>query len=207
MSLTPSTMIQLGTQAPDFALPDVRTGKTVSLSDFSDRQSLLVVFMCAHCPYVKLVEKQLASIGSDYTRLGMGMVTISANDADAYPDDAPQKLKEQADRLNFVFPYLYDETQQTARDYEAACTPDLFLFDAERRLVYRGQLDDARPGNGRPVTGKNLRAAISAILSGLPPSGAQQPATGCNIKWKPGHAPESSNRAVSDEKGARSAEV
>ena len=190
MSLTPSTMMELGTKAPAFALPDVRTGKTVTLSDFSDKQSLLVVFMCAHCPYVKLVEKQLAAIGSDYEPLGLGIVAISANDAEAYPDDAVEKLKEQAYRLNFVFPYLYDETQQTAKAYQAACTPDLFLFNTQRKLVYRGQLDDARPGNGKPVTGKNLRAAISAIISGTPVSATQLPATGCNIKWKPGNAPE-----------------
>jgi peroxiredoxin len=190
MSLTPSTMMNLGTPAPDFALPDVRTGKTITLSDFANRQSLLVVFMCAHCPYVKLVEKQLAIIGSDYEPLGLGMVAISANDAEAYPDDAPEKLKEQADRLNFTFPYLYDETQQTAKAYQAACTPDVFLFDAQHRLVYRGQLDDARPGNGKPVTGKHLRAAISALLSGTPVSKTQLPSTGCNIKWKPGNEPE-----------------
>jgi peroxiredoxin len=190
MSLTPSTMMELGTTAPDFALPDVRTGKIVRRSDFSENKLLLVVFMCAHCPYVKLVEKKLASIGQDYHDLGLGMVAISANDAEAYPDDAPEKLKEQADRLNFVFPYLYDETQETARAYRAACTPDIFLFDVQRNLIYRGQLDDARPGNGKPVTGKNLRAAISAALSGFPVSPEQLPATGCNIKWKPGNTPD-----------------
>lgn len=190
MSLTPSTMMELGTPAPDFALPDVRTGKTVRRDDFAEHKLLLIVFMCAHCPYVKLVEKKLAAIGHDYADLGLATVAISANDAEAYPDDAPEKLKKQAERLNFTFPYLYDETQQTAKTYHAACTPDIYLFDAQRQLVYRGQLDDARPGNGKPVTGKHLRAAISAVLSGTPVSPVQLPATGCNIKWKPGNTPE-----------------
>jgi len=190
MSLTPSTMMELGTKAPDFALPDVRTGKTIQLSDFSEQKLLLVVFMCAHCPYVKLVEREISDIGRDYQDIGLGMVAISANDAANYPDDAPEKLKAQANRLNFVFPYLYDETQQTAQAYRAACTPDLFLFNTDRKLVYRGQLDDARPGNGNPVTGKDLRAAINTVLSGFPISAEQLPATGCNIKWKSGNTPE-----------------
>lgn len=190
MSLTPSTMMELGTLAPDFALPDVRTGKTIRLSDFAEQKLLLVAFICAHCPYVKLVEKKLAAIGHDYHDIGLGMVAISANDADAYPDDAPEKLKEQAERLKFVFPYLYDETQETARTYHAACTPDLYLFDARRHLIYRGQLDDARPGNGKPVTGKHLCSAITAGLSGTPVNPEQLPATGCNIKWKPGNTPD-----------------
>jgi peroxiredoxin len=190
MSLTPSTMMNLGTKAPDFALPEVRTGKLVKLSDFADKEVLLVVFMCAHCPYVKLVEKEFAGIGRDYQNRHFGMVAISANDAIHYPDDAPPKLKEQAERLGFVFPYLYDETQQAAKAYRAACTPDIFLFNAQRELVYRGQLDNARPGNGKPVTGQNLRAAIECLYEGTPMPVTQLPATGCNIKWKPGNAPE-----------------
>lgn len=190
MSLTPSTMMELGTKAPDFALPEVRTGDIVKLSDFAGQEVLLVVFMCAHCPYVKLVEKELAAVGRDYSGQSFGMVAISANDASGYPDDAPPKLKEQAERLGFVFPYLYDETQKTAQAYRAACTPDIFLFNKQRKLIYRGQLDDARPGNGKPVTGQNLRAAITAVLTGSPLLENQQPATGCNIKWKPGNAPE-----------------
>ncbi|MDK2858208.1 MAG: hypothetical protein PWQ29_715 [Verrucomicrobiota bacterium] len=189
MSLTPSTMMELGTQAPEFALPDVRTGETVRLSDFADKDALLVVFMCAHCPYVKLVESELAAIGRDYLPRNMGMVAISANDAESVPEDAPPKLKEQAERLGFVFPYLYDETQQTAKAYHAACTPDIFLFNAQRELVYRGQLDDARPGNGKPVTGRDLRAAIECLYEGRPLPAQQFPSTGCNIKWKPGNEP------------------
>lgn len=190
MSLTPSTMMDLGTHAPDFALPDVRTGEIVKLNDFADKEVLLVVFMCAHCPYVKLIESELASIGRDYMHRSFGMVAISANDATNYPDDAPPKLKEQAEQFGFVFPYLYDETQTTARAYRAACTPDIYLFNRQRELVYRGQLDDARPGNGKPVTGQNLRVAIECLYEGTPMPVTQLPATGCNIKWKPGNAPE-----------------
>lgn len=190
MSLTPSTMMELGTPAPDFALPDVRTGNIVRLSDFADKEILLIVFMCAHCPYVKLVEPELAAIGRVYQNRSFTMIAISANNADAYPDDAPAKLKEQAERLSFVFPYLYDESQKTALAYRAACTPDIFLFNAQRELAYRGQLDDARPGNGKPVTGRDLRAAIECLFKGDPVSAEQLPATGCNIKWKPGNTPE-----------------
>jgi peroxiredoxin len=190
MSLTPSTMMKLGTVAPDFSLPDVRTGETVSLSDFADKEVLLIVFICAHCPFVKLIEGELAAIGRDFRNRSFGMVAVSSNDAENYPEDAPPKLKEQAGRLGFVFPYLYDEDQTMAKAYRAACTPDIFLFDASRKLVYRGQLDDARPGNGKPVTGKNLRVAIEALYEGKPVPELQIPATGCNIKWKPGNAPD-----------------
>lgn len=190
MSLTPSTMLKLGTRAPDFSLPDVCSGQTVSLSDFSDNDALLVIFMCAHCPFVKLVESELAAIGKDYADRGLGMVAISANDAGNYPDDAPERLKEQAERLGFTFPYLYDESQETAKTYRAACTPDIYLYDKDRKLAYRGQLDDARPGNGKPVNGKNLRAAIDSVLAGDEVTESQLPATGCNIKWKPGNEPE-----------------
>ena len=189
MSLTPSTMMELGTPAPDFCLPEVIDGKPVQLSDFNDKPALLVVFICAHCPFVKLVEQELAAIGKYYQELGLGMVAISANDAGCYPDDSPDKLAEQAGRLGFVFPYCYDEEQSVAHDYRAACTPDIYLFDTGRKLVYRGQIDDARPGNEKPVTGKDLRAAIDAVLAGKPVSQDQYPATGCNIKWKPGNEP------------------
>ncbi len=189
MSLTPSTMMKLGTRAPDFSLPDVQSGGLVSLDDFSDKPVLLVIFMCAHCPYVKLVEEELASIGRDFQGRGVGIVAISANDAENYPDDTPAKLREQAERLDLVFPYLHDESQETAKAYGAACTPDLFVFNADRELVYRGQLDDARPGNDKTVTGKNLRTALECLLEGKPVPEQQIPATGCNIKWKPGNEP------------------
>ncbi len=189
MSLTPSTMMELGTRAPDFALPDVCTGQTVSLNDFTGSRALLIVFMCAHCPFVKLVEKELAAIGREFKERGLGMAAISANDAENFPEDAPAFLQAQAERLGFTFPYLYDETQQTAKAYRAACTPDLYLFDAEMKLVYRGQLDEARPGNDKPVTGANLRAAIDSVLNGEEVTESQLPATGCNIKWKRGSEP------------------
>ncbi len=190
MSLTPSTMLELGTRAPDFSLPDVCTGQTVNLRDFSEKGALLVIFMCAHCPFVKLVEEELSAIGREFQEQGLGMVAISTNDAENYPDDAPELLKEQADRLGFTFPYLYDESQEAAKAYRAACTPDLYLFDKDMKLVYRGQLDDARPGNEKPITGKNLRAAINAVLAGEEVTESQLPATGCNIKWKPGNTPD-----------------
>ncbi len=190
MSLTPSTMMELGTRAPDFALPDVRTGQTVSLADFEGGNGLLVIFMCEHCPFVKHVETEFAKIGTDYKDQGLGIVGISANDDENYPDDAPEKLAEQAEDVGFVFPYCHDNSQETAKAYRAACTPDLFLFDENLELVYRGQLDDSRPGNDQPVTGNDLRAAIDALLSGEPISEDQYPAVGCNIKWKPGSEPD-----------------
>ena len=190
MSLTPSTMMKLGTRAPDFALPDVRTGQLVSLADFDDCKGLLVLFICAHCPYVIHVEAELARIGTDYGDKGLGIVAISANDNENYPDDTPDKLAEQAERLGFVFPYCHDGSQETAKAYRAACTPDLFLFDEKLELVYRGQLDDSRPGNDLPMTGTDLRSAIDAILTEQPVTGDQYPAVGCNIKWKPGNEPD-----------------
>lgn len=190
MSLTPSTMLELGTRAPDFELRDVSTGQIISLSDFEGGKGLLVLFMCAHCPFVKHVETEFARIGTDYEGQGLGIVGISANDAENYPDDAPEKLAEQADRVGFVFPYLHDDSQATAKAYRAACTPDIFLFDENLELVYRGQLDNSRPGNDQPVTGKDLRAAIDALLAGEPISEDQYPAVGCNIKWKPGNEPD-----------------
>ncbi|NMG10619.1 thioredoxin family protein [Brasilonema sp. UFV-L1] len=189
MALTASTMLPLGTQAPDFHLPDVVSGHTISLSTFTDKKALLVMFICQHCPFVKYVKVELAQLGKDYVNHGLGIVAISANDAKNYPDDAPEFLKAMAIELNFKFPFCYDESQEIAKAYTAACTPDFFLFDAKRQLVYRGQLDDSRPSNGKPVTGADLRAAIDAVLAGERVAGDQQPSIGCNIKWKPGNEP------------------
>ncbi|MGA8041483.1 MAG: thioredoxin family protein [Terracidiphilus sp.] len=184
MALTESTMLALGTEAPDFALPDVVTGKTVRLGDFRDRKAMLVLFICTHCPYVKHIEKGLAQLGRDYKDKPVAIVAISSNDAANYPDDAPAGLKKQAETLGFTFPYLYDESQEVARAYKAACTPDIFLFDSARKLIYRGQFDRSRPGNGIPVTGEDLRAAFDAALAAKPQASVQQPSIGCNIKWK-----------------------
>ncbi len=189
MSLTPSSMLPLGTMAPPFKLPEVTSGQTVTLDDFAGRDVLLVMFICRHCPYVQHIEKELARIGRDYERKSLGIVAISANDADGYPEDAPPGLKTQAQTAGFGFPYLYDESQAVAKAYSAACTPDFFVFDKGRRLVYRGQLDDSRPGNGKPLTGNDLRAALDAVLIGQPIKIKQKPSTGCNIKWKPGTPP------------------
>lgn len=190
MAKTASTMVQLGMTAPDFSLPEVVSGRTVSLNDFRDKKALLVMFICRHCPYVKHVERELARLGSDYQKKDIGIVAISSNDAETFPEDSPQSLKEMAQQLGFTFPYCHDATQQVAKAYEAACTPDFFLFDKNRRLVYRGQLDDSRPDSGKPVTGKDLREAIDAVLSDRPVTSDQKPSLGCNIKWKPGNEPE-----------------
>ena len=184
MALTPSTMLALGTRAPDFRLPDVVSGKTISLATFSGTRALLIMFICKHCPYVVHVREELARLGRDYATKDIGIVAISANDAASYPDDAPEQLAAMAKALKLAFPFCYDERQETAKAYTAACTPDFFLFDAMRTLVYRGQLDDSRPGNGKPVNGRDLRAAIDAVLAGKPVSQDQQPSVGCNIKWK-----------------------
>jgi len=189
MALTPSTMLALGTKAPDFSLPDVVTGKTISLSGLASKRALLVMFICRHCPYVKHVEKELVKLGRDYGKKDIEIIGVSANDAEAYPDDSPDMLKEYARQEGFAFPLCYDESQATAKAYSAACTPDFFLFGADRELVYRGQLDDSRPGNGKPATGKDLRAAIDLQLSGNPVSKEQTPSMGCNIKWKAGNEP------------------
>ena len=186
MALTESVMKELGTPLPAFSLPDVVTGRLVSPADYADRKALLVMFICRHCPYVKHVEQELAKIGRDYQGKSVGIIAISSNDAESYPEDAPESLKEQALKLGFVFPYCYDESQEVARAFQAACTPDFFLYDADRKLVYRGQLDDSRPGNGKPVTGRDLRAAIYAVLEGRPVPVDQRPSAGCNIKWKAG---------------------
>jgi len=190
MVLTRSTMLGLGTKAPDFSLPDVVSGKTISLKDFSDKKALLVMFICRHCPYVKHVQEELARIGKDYENKELGIVAISSNDTETHPDDSPENLKRQAEELSFNFPYCYDESQAVAKAYTAACTPDFFLFDKKRKLVYRGQLDDSRPENFKPVTGKDLREAIDNLLADKPVSQEQKPSAGCNIKWKPGNEPD-----------------
>lgn len=184
MALTESTMLELGSIAPEFALTEVVTGKIVRREDFRGSKALLVMFICAHCPYVKHIEKGLAALGKDYAGRPIGIVAISSNDAATHPEDSPANLKQQAKTFGFNFPYLYDEKQAVARAYEAACTPDFFLFDAGFRLVYRGQFDASRPGNGIPVTGEDLRAAIDAVLADKSPLADQRPSIGCNIKWK-----------------------
>ncbi|NWF61159.1 MAG: thioredoxin family protein [Fischerella sp.] len=189
MALTASTMLPLGTNAPDFHLLDVVSGEMISLSNFVDKKALLVMFICRHCPFVKHVQQELAKLGKDYSQSDLGIVAISANDANNYPDDAPDALKAMAHELGFKFPLCYDESQETAKAYTAACTPDFFLFDGDRKLVYRGQLDDSRPSNNKPVTGADLRAAIEAVLASKPVNSEQKPSIGCNIKWKPGNEP------------------
>lgn len=184
-----STMLPLGTQAPDFRLP-ATDGRQVARDDFKTARGLLVMFICNHCPYVKHIRDGLAAFGRDYQARGLAIVAINANDVSAYPDDRPEKMAEEARAAGYVFPYLYDATQSVAKTYRAACTPDFFLFDRHGRLAYRGQFDDSRPGNGRPVTGADLRAAADAVLSDQPVPTDQHPSIGCNIKWKPGAAPE-----------------
>jgi peroxiredoxin len=188
MALTPSTMLALGTAAPDFKLPDTN-GKIVSLADFNSAPALVVLFICNHCPYVKHIRAGLAQMARDYQARGAAVVAISSNDVENYPADSPEKMKEEAKSAGYIFPYLYDETQAVAKAYQAACTPDIFLFDKNRKLAYRGQFDDSRPGNGRPVTGKDLRAALDAVLAGRPAPEPQIPSVGCNIKWKSGNSP------------------
>ncbi len=182
---TASRMLALGTSAAPFELPDVVSGKTISVDSFEGRTALLVMFISRHCPYVKHINDELSRLGRDYGEKDVGIVAISSNDVSNFPDDAPDMLKQMAEELEFSFPFCYDESQQTARAYSAACTPDFFLFDAARTLVYRGQLDDSRPGNQRPVTGRDLRMALDAVIAGSPVSSDQTPSLGCNIKWKP----------------------
>ena len=189
MALTPSTMLPLGTPAPDFQLPDTAC-KIVSLASFKDNAALVVIFMCNHCPYVIHLRSGLAQFARDYAAKNVGIVGINANDAKNYPADSPAKMKAEVAAAGYTFPYLYDEKQAVAKAYRAACTPDFFLFDRGRRLVYRGQFDASRPGNGIPVTGKDLRAALDAVLAGKPTSEFQVPSMGCNIKWKAGNEPE-----------------
>ena len=189
MALTPSTMLPLATAAPDFQLPDT-DGKIVSLASFKDKAALVVIFMCNHCPYVLHLRADLAQLAHDYAGKNVGIVGINANDAKNYPADNPAKMKDEVQAAGYSFPYLYDEKQAVAKAYRAACTPDFFLFDRGRRLVYRGQFDASRPGNGLPVTGKDLRAALDAVLAGKPTTEFQVPSIGCNIKWKAGNEPD-----------------
>lgn len=187
--LMESTMLPLGTKAPSFELTDTVSGKKIGLKTFKDRQALLVMFICQHCPYVQHVKAELARLGKDYKDKSLGIAAISSNDAKAYPKDAPEELAAFAKREGFDFPLLYDETQAVAKAYTAVCTPDYFLFGKDRRLVYRGQLDDSRPRSAKPVTGKDLRAAIDAVLAGKPVDAKQTPSAGCSIKWKKGNEP------------------
>jgi len=189
MVQTASTMLSLGTEAPDFRLPDC-SGKIVSLDDFRSAPALVVIFMCNHCPYVKHVAAGLAQLARDYQARGVAIVGINSNDAREYPDDSPAKMSEEVRARGYTFPYLVDESQEVAKAYCAACTPDFFLFDKDRKLVYRGQMDSSRPGNNIPVTGKDLRGALDAVLAGKPVAAEQRPSLGCNIKWKPGNAPD-----------------
>lgn len=189
MARTPSTMVALGSRAPDFSLTDVRDGRTVTRDDASGPAGLLVIFLCNHCPYVKHVRSALAAFARDYAPRGLGVVGISSNDVSAYPADAPDLMRREADDAGYEFPYLFDETQDVARAYEAACTPDFFLYDRGLRLVYRGQFDETRPNGGAPATGRDLRAAADALLAGRPPVDPQIASLGCNIKWKPGNEP------------------
>lgn len=189
MSETLSSMLPLGTKAPDFELEDVSSGSKISLSTFEYKKAILVMFICVHCPYVQHVKYELAKIGKDYENKNLGIVAISTNDIESYPEDSPENMKKMAEELEFTFPFLFDETQEIAKAYTAACTPDLFLFDKNKELVYRGQLDSSRPGNNRPVTGEDIRAAIDATLDNKEVEKDQKPSSGCNIKWKPGNEP------------------
>jgi peroxiredoxin len=186
---TTSTMLSLGTRAPEFTLPDVVSGNQVSLSDFDGKQGLLVMFICNHCPYVQHVRAELANFGRDYRDRDLGIVAISANDASRYPDDGPAAMKVEAETQGYTFPYLFDDDQEVAAAYTAMCTPDFFLFDSNRELVYRGRFDESRPNSGVPVTGADLRLAADAVLAGDEVSDDQWPSMGCSIKWKPGNVP------------------
>jgi len=184
-----STMLDLGTEAPDFSLPDSVSGEVVSLTDFSDRKALLVMFICNHCPYVKHIREELARFARDYAPASLGIVAISSNDIEEYPSDSPVAMAEEAETHGYTFPYLYDEDQSVAKSYTAMCTPDFFLFGPDRKLVYRGRFDESRPDSGIPVTGRDLRAAVDAVFAGDEVSEDQHPSMGCSIKWKPGNAP------------------
>ena len=184
MARTPSNMMPLGTKAPDFTLPNAVTGETVTIADAKSDVATVIMFICNHCPYVKLVNGQLVQLANDYQPKGVSFIAINANDVVNYPDDSPEKMKEAAQQLGYSFPYLYDESQEVAKAYQAACTPDFFLFDKDLKCVYRGQLDDARPNSNTPTTGKDIRDALDAILAGNPVNPEQKPSIGCNIKWK-----------------------
>lgn len=189
MARTESTMLELGTQAPDFTLPDTN-GNQISLTDFKDANGMLVIFMCNHCPYVIHLRDALAELSKEYQAKGLAVIGINSNDASNYPDDSPEKMAEEVATQGYTFPYLYDESQTIAKAYKAACTPDFFLFDAKQKLAYRGQFDDSRPRNEAPVTGADLRAAIDALLNGSAIPAEQKPSMGCNIKWKENNAPD-----------------
>ena len=184
MARTPSNMLPLGTPAPDFKLPDTISGKSLSLGELKSDKATVIMFICNHCPFVKHVDEGIVSLAKDYQAKGVSFIAISSNDVENYPQDSPELMKEEAEKVGYTFPYLYDETQQVAKAYDAACSPDFYVFDADLKCAYRGQLDDSRPGNGKPVTGKDLRAALDEILEGKPVSAPQIPSLGCNIKWK-----------------------
>ncbi|HQU15177.1 MAG: thioredoxin family protein [Chromatiales bacterium 21-64-14] len=190
MARTESTMLELGTPAPAFRLPEPASGREIALEDFKDTPALLVMFLCNHCPYVQHLRHKLAEVVRRYQPKGLAAVGINANDVDHYPDDAPEKMVEEVRTIGYTFPYLYDASQEVAKAYRAACTPDFFLFDGKRRLVYRGQFDAARPRSDTPVTGKDLSAAVEAVLAGRPVPAEQRASLGCNIKWKPGNGPD-----------------
>jgi peroxiredoxin len=184
MALTESSMLALGTKAPDFKLPDTVSGKQMTLADIPAKNARVVMFICNHCPYVVHVSEELARLAKDYKKKGVGFVAISSNDVEKYPVDSPENMKAFAKAEGFTFPYFYDETQEVAKAYDAACTPDFYIFDAADRLVYRGRLDESRPGSGIPVTGTEMRAALDAVLRDEQPDQQQYPSMGCNIKWK-----------------------
>jgi peroxiredoxin len=185
-----STMLELGTPAPDFRLPEPATGRQVSLDDLAGTPALLVMFICNHCPYVKHIREGLADFAREYQAKGLAVVGINSNDVETHPDDSPERMKEEVEAAGYTFPYLFDETQEVAKRYRAACTPDFFLFDGDRKLVYRGQFDDSRPKNDQPVTGASMRAAVDAVLAGRPVDMEQKASMGCNVKWKPGNEPD-----------------
>ncbi len=184
MSLTLSAMMPLETKAPAFTLPDTVTGETKSLAELCSPQATVMMFICNHCPFVIHIEEELVNIAKQYQKQGVAFIAISANDVSSHPEDAPEKMRERAKERGYAFPYLYDETQEVARAYLAACTPDFYVFDGDLKCAYRGQLDDSRPGNHIPVTGRDLRASLDALLSGRQPAKEQKPSGGCNIKWK-----------------------
>ncbi len=189
MARTPSQMIDLGTEAPNFELPDVVSGKTIGLDDFPDAKGFMIAFICNHCPFVQLIRHELARYGREYTEKGIAVIAINSNDIAAHPEDGPDAMRDDARRFGYAFPYCLDEDQSVAKEYQAACTPDLYLFDADRKLVYRGQFDGSRPGNDVPVTGEDLRAATDALLAGQSIPADQKASLGCNIKWRPGNEP------------------
>ncbi|AGA32249.1 Alkyl hydroperoxide reductase and/or thiol-specific antioxidant family (AhpC/TSA) protein [Thioalkalivibrio nitratireducens DSM 14787] len=190
MARTPSQMIDLGTEAPNFRLPDVVSGNTIGLDAFPDAKGFMIAFICNHCPFVQLIRHEFARYGREYSDKGIAVIAINSNDIQAHPEDGPDAMRDDARRFGYTFPYCLDEAQSVARAYQAACTPDLYLFDANRKLVYRGQFDDARPGSEIPVTGNDLRAATDALLAGQAVATEQKASLGCNIKWKPGNEPD-----------------